>query len=223
MEFEEIRDHIYLKDRVYQVIKLQIITGKLEPNTHLNEAELSKMMKVSRAPIRESLNLLEKEGFVNIVPRRGAIVSLISKLEVENIWEIRSVLEPYAAENAALNFQEKELQEIENKIRKLLQEPYDLSDYLQADLNLHELLFKDLPNIMLKEIIVSVRQNSLRILNFAEGKHSLYKDVAPKDTQEHLEIIEALKVRDPKRSADAVFRHVMNSKQRIVQVIEKLS
>ena len=100
-DFNEILTHPSLKDRVYENLKQQIISGKLEPNKHLLEAELSEMMKISRAPIREALNILEKEGFVTIIPRKGAKVSSISREEVENIWEIRSVLEPYAARNAA--------------------------------------------------------------------------------------------------------------------------
>ena len=221
--FEEIGAHLSLKDRVYENLKLMIITGKLEPNRHLLEAELSEMMKISRAPIREALNILEKEGLVTIIPRKGAQVSSISKTEVENIWEIRSVLEPYAARNASQKCKEKELCEMEDKLKKILQEPYDFASYLNVDLELHELLYKHLDNKMLIEIIVMVRQNSLRIRNFAEGQSALTKDIASSDTAEHLEIIKALKARDSERIAAAVYIHIMNSKQRIIQAVEKKS
>lgn len=221
--FEEIGAHLSLKDRVYENLKLLIITGKLEPNRHLLEAELSEMMKISRAPIREALNILEKEGLVTIIPRKGAQVSSISKTEVENIWEIRSVLEPYAARNASQKCKEKELCEMEDKLKKILQEPYDFASYLNVDLELHELLYKHLDNKMLIEIIVMVRQNSLRIRNFAEGQSALTKDIASSDTAEHLEIIKALKARDSERIAAAVYIHIMNSKQRIIQAVEKKS
>ena len=221
--FEEIGAHLSLKDRVYENLKLMIITGKLEPNRHLLEAELSEMMKISRAPIREALNILEKEGLVTIIPRKGAQVSSISKEEVENIWEIRSVLEPYAARNASQKRKEKELCEMEDKFKKILQEPYDFADYLNADLELHELLYKHLDNKMLIEIIVMVRQNSLRIRNFAEGHSAFTKDLASADTTEHLEIVKALKARDSERTAAAVYIHIMNSKQRIIQAVEKKS
>jgi len=221
--FEEIGAHLSLKDRVYENLKLLIITGKLEPNRHLLEAELSEMMKISRAPIREALNILEKEGLVTIIPRKGAQVSSISKTEVENIWEIRSLLEPYAARNASQKCKEKELCETEDKLKKILQEPYDFASYLNVDLELHELLYKHLDNKMLIEIIVMVRQNSLRIRNFAEGQSALTKDIASSDTAEHLEIIKALKARDSERIAAAVYIHIMNSKQRIIQAVEKKS
>jgi DNA-binding GntR family transcriptional regulator len=221
--FEEIGAHLSLKDRVYENLKLLIITGKLEPNRHLLEAELSEMMKISRAPIREALNVLEKEGFVTIIPRKGAKVSSISKTEVENIWEIRSVLEPYAARSSTQKCKEKELNEMENKLNKILEEPYDFENYLNVDLELHELLYKYLENKLLIEIIKMVRQNSLRIRNFTEGQSAFIKDLASSDTTEHLDIVKALKARDSERTAAAVYIHIMNSKQRIIQALENKS
>jgi DNA-binding GntR family transcriptional regulator len=220
-DFEEIKSHPSLKDMVYENLKLQIITGKLEPNRHLLEAELSEMMKISRAPIREALTILEKEGFVTIIPRKGAKVASISKEEVESIWEIRSVLESYAARNAAQKCKENELNKIENKLNHKLEEPFDFSGYMRLDLELHELIYKHLDNKMLKEIIVLVRQNSLRILNFAEGQSALTKDIVFADLHEHLQIVEALKARDPERAAATVFIHIENSKHRIIKALEK--
>lgn len=219
--YEVIGTHLSLKDRVYEYMKKQIITGRLEPNKHLREAELSNLMKISRAPIREALNMLEKEGFVKIIPRKGAVVSSISKEEVESIWEIRSLLEPYAARTAAKECLENELNKLENKLNKLQKEPGDFSNYMQSDLELHELLYKYLNNRMLKETIVMVRQMALRVLNFAEGKLALSNEFARSDIQEHLQIIEALKARDSERAAASVFVHIINSKHRIIKALEE--
>ncbi len=218
--FGGIGKQLSLKDRVYENLKLLIIKGKLEPNRPLLEAELSEMMKISRAPIREALNILEKEGFVTIIPRKGAKVSIISKTEVKNIWEIRSVLEPYAAKNASQKCEEKELCEMENKLKKILKDPYNLANYLKTDLAIHELLYKNLGNKMFINIIKMARQNSIRIRNFATGKSKFAKDMASSDTAEHLEIIKALKAHDPERSSAAVYMHIINSKQRIIQALD---
>ena len=220
-EIGDIGPHLTLKDKVYRHIKSLILEGKLKQKRRLREAELSEAMNISRAPIREALNMLEKEGLVTIIPRKGAVVSIISKEEVENIWEIRSLLEPYAARDAAQDFQEDELNEIENDLNKSLKEPYDFSDYMSSDLKLHELLYKNIDNKILKEIIIVVRQKSIRILNFAEGKSALSNDIAIQDIKEHLHIVEALKARDPERVSAAVYTHIMNSKQRITQTLGK--
>ncbi|HDK25905.1 MAG TPA: GntR family transcriptional regulator, partial [Candidatus Atribacteria bacterium] len=83
--FEDLGNNLSLKDRVYQNIKLQIIRGNLKPGTRLLEEELSKAMNISRAPIREALNRLEKEGFVTITPRKGAVVAHITAQMIEDI------------------------------------------------------------------------------------------------------------------------------------------
>lgn len=220
-EIGDIGPHLSLKDKVYRHLKSLILEGKLKQKRRLREAELSEAMNISRAPIREALNMLEKEGLVTIIPRKGAVVSIISKEEVENIWEIRSLLEPHAARDAAQDFQEDELNEIENDLNKSLKEPYDFSGYMSSDLKLHELLYKNIDNKILKEIIIMVRQKSIRILNFAEGKSALSDDIAIQDIKEHLQIVEALKSRDSERVSAAVFTHIMNSKQRITQTLGK--
>jgi DNA-binding GntR family transcriptional regulator len=219
----EIGLYLSLKDRVYEYIKSSIITGKIEPNTHLKESGLSESMNVSRAPIREALNKLEKEGLVSIVPRKGAVVTPISTEEVESIWEIRSILEPYAAREAAQKCSENVLNKLENKLKKLLKEPNDFSNYIDSDLEVHGLLFKYLKNKMLKRIIEMVRENSLRILNYAEGEIVFSKDIALMDIKEHIQIIQALKTRDPYRAESLVYVHINNSKQRILRVIEAKS
>jgi DNA-binding GntR family transcriptional regulator len=219
-EIKKIGTHLSLKDRVYESIKSQIIKGSLAPDRYLSESELSEAMNISRAPIREALNMLEKEGFVSIIPRKGTRVSKISKEEVQNIWEVRSILESYAARNASLKNRENELIKMEETLNKILQEPYDFSSYTSSDLKLHELLYKDLENKMLKEMIILARQNSLRILYYAQGTSVFNKNYAFLDTHEHLMIIEALRAHDPERSEAAVFLHIKNSKQRIIEALE---
>ena len=86
--FEDLGNYLSLKDRVYQNIKYQIIIGTLKPGTRLPEEELSKIMNISRAPIREAFNRLEKEGFVTIIPRKGAAVSKITARSIEDILSL---------------------------------------------------------------------------------------------------------------------------------------
>ena len=219
-EFEKIGIHLSLKDKVYESIKSQIIRGALEPNRHLSEAKLSEAMNISRAPIREAINMLEKEGFVTIIPRKGARVSDISKEEVENIWEIRSVLEGYAARTAARKCTDIELQKMGAILDQISQEDYNFTTYTRADSKMHELLYKHLENTMLKETIARIRQNALRILNFALKKLVFDIKSAIQDTHEHIKIVAALKTHDPQRTEAAVKFHLKNSKQRIIQALE---
>ncbi|GAH77263.1 unnamed protein product, partial [marine sediment metagenome] len=98
--FENLGNYLSLKDKVYQNIKSQIIIGVLKPGTRLPEEELSKAMNISRAPIREAFNRLEKEGFVTVIPRKGAAVSKVTAQVIEDLFEIRETLESLAVKKS---------------------------------------------------------------------------------------------------------------------------
>jgi len=100
-----------LKDKAYRVIKFGITIGNLKPGLFLAEGKLSKSMNISRGPIREVLNRLEKEGFVSIIPRRGTMVSNITAQEVKDISKIRELLEPFAAKESLSRISRPKLEE----------------------------------------------------------------------------------------------------------------
>ena len=91
-------------------MKERIINGELKPGTRLREEDLSTEMNISRAPIREALNMLERDGFTMIVPRKGAIVAEVMKEDIKYIWEMRALLEPYAAKESVKSIPPERLQ-----------------------------------------------------------------------------------------------------------------
>lgn len=73
-----------LKQRVYDCLLQQIVSGELPPGTHLMEAEIAQAMCISRAPIREALNMLERDGFTRSIPHRG---SEVAEVTMQNVHE----------------------------------------------------------------------------------------------------------------------------------------
>ena len=92
-----------LKQLVYEKLQQMIIRGELKPGERLTEEDLSQAMNISRAPIREALNMLERDGFTKIIPRKGAIVAEVSVKDSLDIWKCRLALEPFAAKEACRN------------------------------------------------------------------------------------------------------------------------
>lgn len=80
----------------------RIVKGSCEPGARVHEMAVSAQFKVSRGPVREALRILEKEGLITILPRRGAVVTNLTIEEVRDVFEIRSVLLGLAARRAAL-------------------------------------------------------------------------------------------------------------------------
>ena len=78
---------------VYENLKRRIISHSLSPGEPLNESVLTKELGISKTPIREALQQLEKEGFVENIPGKGSFVSRISIQDIREMFEIREILE----------------------------------------------------------------------------------------------------------------------------------
>jgi DNA-binding GntR family transcriptional regulator len=89
--------------KAYEEIRKRLLTGEYAPGEKLSEQELSDRIGVSRTPVREALRLLAAECFVEIEPNVGASVMDWGREDIDDIFEIRAMLEGYAARKAALN------------------------------------------------------------------------------------------------------------------------
>jgi DNA-binding GntR family transcriptional regulator len=94
-------DHLPLRDKVVAELRRRIIEGDYAPGHRLTEGRLADDFGVSRNPVREAIRVLEREGFLIALPRRGAVVASISASDVRDIFEIRMSLEVLTARLAA--------------------------------------------------------------------------------------------------------------------------
>jgi DNA-binding GntR family transcriptional regulator len=90
-----------LRDNVRERIRRGIADGRWTPGARLVERELADEFAVSRVPVREALQMLEREGFVELLPRRGAVVRQITPAVVSDLFDVRQALEVLAARQAA--------------------------------------------------------------------------------------------------------------------------
>jgi len=209
--FEDLGNYSSLKDRVYQNIKFQIIRGNLKPGSRLLEEELSQAMKISRAPIREAFNRLEKEGFVTIIPRKGAAVSNITAQMVEDIFEIRKTLESLAVKNSIGKISIEKLEKVGEDFKKFINMPANTENciqYLALDKIFHNLLSHNCGNKKLIELLANLQEQIhwlrnifLKRINFAGS------------VREHLAIIEALKKNDQKLIIKVLLQHLERAKK----------
>lgn len=93
--------HPPLRELAATELRRLILSGELAPGSRLVEDRLAERLGVSRNPIREALRALSAEGFVEVLPRRGACVALLSPADAENLFDVRMALEPVGARLAA--------------------------------------------------------------------------------------------------------------------------
>ena len=208
---EDLGNYLSLKDRVYQNIKFQIIRGNLRPGTRLLEEELAKAMSISRAPIREAFNKLEKEGFVTILPRKGAAVSNVTTEIIEDIFEIRETLETLAVKKSLGKIFIDELEKVGNNFKEFIDKSENAENriqYLVLDKKFHDLLSQNCGNKKLIELLANLQEQIHWLRNI-----SLKRTTFSGSVREHLAIIEALKRNDEKLITKTLLQHLERAKE----------
>jgi len=215
--FEDLGNYLSLKDRVYQNIKFQIMTGTLKPGNRLPEEELSKAMNISRAPIREAFNRLEKEGFITIIPRKGAAVSTVTIQMIEDIFEIREILELLAVKKSLGKIFIKELEKVGDSLKKFIDKPTNIENcmkYLTLDKKFHDLLSQNCGNKKLIELLSNLQEQIHWLRNI-----SLKRITFAGSVKEHLVIIEALKKNDKELITKVLLQHLERAKESSLEQI----
>jgi GntR family transcriptional regulator, rspAB operon transcriptional repressor len=193
----------------YDVLKRRIVRHELQPGVPINENALSDEMKISKTPIREALQQLEREGFVQTIPGRGSFVTHITVQDVREIFETREIIECAVARRAAL-VGDKEL----IKAKRVELESSDLmSDGekgLELDLDdVHVFIFGVVGNKRLFEIYSQLLDQIIRLRHYFNVR--LDTERMAKYNNEHLRILDALIKSDPDQAEQAVLTHLRNA------------
>lgn len=207
-----------LRDMVFDVLMSAIMQGQLSPGERLLEVQLADEMGVSRTPVREAIRRLELEGFVVMVPRKGAYVAGLSINDVEEVYEIRTVLETLAVRLAAQRMQPADyaqLDDLSEKMRATWQEG-NVDNWVSLDASFHELLYKFSRNERLVAMMNNIMEqlSRYRIISLANV------EVRHNSLSEHQELIEALKRHDSEAAATAVAMHIENTKQSLINMLK---
>ena len=207
-----------LRDMVFDVLMSAIMQGQLSPGERLLEVQLADEMGVSRTPVREAIRRLELEGFVVMVPRKGAYVAGLSINDVEEVYEIRTVLETLAVRLAAQRMQPADyaqLDELSEKMRATWQEG-NVDNWVSLDASFHELLYKFSRNERLVAMMNNIMEqlSRYRIISLANV------EVRHNSLSEHQELIEALKRHGSEAAATAVAMHIENTKQSLINMLK---
>jgi DNA-binding GntR family transcriptional regulator len=182
------------------------IYGQPEP-IRLDERQLSQKLGVSRTPIREALTLLEQEGFVRAVPRRGIYVVRKSKKEICEMITVWAALEGMAARLAATRATEEEFKALADLFQKFKDEPLSdqMNEYSEANIAFHQAIIKlggcDLVVEMTQNLFIHIR--AMRTVSLRQ------KNNPEQSISEHLAIIGALKARDADLAEKLVREHTL--------------
>jgi len=195
-----------LGNQAYQELKRFIVERQIPPGGKLNEGELANALGISRTPVREAINRLEKEGLVEIFPQRGAFVVQFSEKDIFELFLIRENLEGLAAYLAAGNISEPALSRLEECLQGF-EEPFGEKDtrrYAREDFKFHQTI------VMLSDArrlinLVSALHDHIRIYRLTTvGVSGRVKA----SLAEHRHILEALRRKEPEEAERRMREHI---------------
>jgi DNA-binding GntR family transcriptional regulator len=203
--------------KAYEWIRDAIESGELEMGTPLPENLLAREIGVSRTPIREALRSLEQDGYVKIIPQKGAFVSEISLEDLKEIYDIRKLLEPFAALSAVNRIPGEELDEMEKGWKALkksaLAGEVDLTRVSEMDLLLHLTITKYATNKRIGAIITTYHAQIKRFQKLsAQSLANIHETIG-----QHLEILEKLRERDARGLSSLLYEHIAKSESNIMK------
>jgi DNA-binding GntR family transcriptional regulator len=203
--------HQTLTDRIYQLLKENIVRHRLKPGARLLDQEIAESLNVSRTPVREALNRLGTEGLVEIIPRRGAFVINLSAKDMKDIYEVREVLEVLAVRLAVPRLSDEDILGLEETL-EAFSNALDRKEHLtcfELDKEFHDRIVRLSGNAKLAEINTLLGGN----IQTTRWRHCQNDHRQQLSLQEHRAILDALIKRDVDLASELVSDHIRSVKK----------
>ena len=199
------------------LIRQAVIDGRIAPGQRLKEAELAKQLGISRTPIREALLVLQTEGLLEATPNRGATVRAYDARELEEMYELRAVLEGHAARRAAARVDAEQLEELRASCDRfaLLLERDDLPALVAENNLFHDVILDAAGSERLRGMVRQVVTLALVYKSYvgyspAQASASLHT---------HLQLVTALEQGDGERAELVMREHVFEARDVLVRQV----
>lgn len=212
-----------LPRRVHGAIRAKLLDGSLPPGSRLDYKLLAKELGVSTTPVREAVTQLASEGFVELVPRLGAVVRSLNQNSAREFYEVREAVETFAALKAAERLSVRHLEMLRKQLEIMERhyaevrgrggdklDPPALHEFLDADLAFHKTILLGARNPALARTVEESHIQS-RIFFADRGIHDLMR--LRLACEQHAAILEALEKRDGQAASEAMRHHIQTSLQ----------
>jgi DNA-binding GntR family transcriptional regulator len=206
-------DNATLWERVHDHLRDEILANRLAPGTELQEVGLSEQLGVSRGPIREAIGRLAAEGLVTVRPRRGAVVTSLSKEEFVEAYQVREALEAFAIRLAVPHLDADGLGELARLADEMdgLAVRGDVDGFFEANARFHLAIVEASGNRQLADMYRKLMGQMGRYRRVSLGlRGSLRRSV-----DEHRAILRAINRKDSERAAKLLDEHIRVPQRRL--------
>ncbi len=206
-----------LRNVVFNTLRDAILRGDLQPGERLMEIHLAKKLGVSRTPVREAISMLEQEGLAVTYPRRGAQVAKMTVKDLDDVLEIREVLDTLAASLACCNMNSDDINNLAAACADFEKATRgnDIREVVRTDEAFHNVIYEASGNPRLRAILLNLKGQMYRFrFEYVKDKSNY-----PFLIKEHKDILEALKTRNEEEVIKHTKKHLVNQMESVRQVI----
>jgi DNA-binding GntR family transcriptional regulator len=211
-------DHTALSDKVYEVLKRKILERELRPGEKVLVDEVAHRLGVSRTPVKDALNRLALEGLIEKVARRGTFVTTLSPRDVAELFDLRLVLESYAAqkvlEKGKVELLLAEMGKCMADIDRIAEsDDPDYDAYMSSNRDLHLALIRLADNNRLLQMYESLNIH----IQVARVHYSHSVESVAQTQQEHQAIYEAFESGDLEQMNQSIATHINNVRAEVLK------
>lgn len=197
-----------------ELIRAAVIDGRLEPGQRLKEEELARELGISRTPVREALLVLQTEGLLESAPNRGATVRTFEADDLDDLYQLRAVLEGFAARRAAARITDAELALLSESNERFvrLRDADEIADLVRENVRFHDAILAAAGSERLTQLVRGVIQLPLvyRSYFWYSPEQKLISE------HYHRQLTAALAVRDAERAELVMKEHVLEARDFLV-------
>jgi len=201
------------KDTAYRQIKQMFLERRFEPESMLSENKIASTLGISRTPVREALQILQNEGFIDIFPKKGIRFRGVSIAVAQEILDLRAAVEGYVAAKCIPLLGEN-LAQLEEmlEIQRQCCERGDVVSYLRHDALFHHHFIELYSNSLIAGVMRSINER------FTSVGFAILKDITAVriSWDGHRKILEAAKACDVSKTVCAVYDHIQFGKSQLV-------
>lgn len=203
-----------LRDQAYEVIKHKIVACEFKPGEALTMTELADALGFGRTPVIQAVDRLMIDGLVEVMPRKGVVVSPVSLDELVEIIEVRLLNEGRAARWAAERIQDVQIAELRRNVVAMedATRRRDTGELISLDREFHRLISMAAGNSIMVELLGNLHDRSARFWTLSLNVPQHNERVC----EQHVEIVDALAAHDPDRAEKAVRDHITAFKTNLV-------
>jgi DNA-binding GntR family transcriptional regulator len=206
------------KDLVFNNLREIIISGYFRPGENLSERDIAEQLGVSRTPVREAFQKLEKEGLVIYTPKKGVTVPAFSIQQLKDIYHVREQMEGLSARILAEKPNKDFLHAMRQNIELAAKET-DAKKQALINGHFHHLMAEHTEN----PYLISIFENLHSKISLIRSTSLSYQDRIITNLKEHLQICDAIEGGDPTLAEQVARSHIRNSMKSALAAIEKES